>query len=101
MFHVISLIAFALVVVLYGVVGVTALTTGRVIVPSWQRGYVLRPRLWGSGALLFVAGMVLFRFVVPSGGTTTLDIVAPCGFVLMVAGVVLQILGRRPGRVRV
>ncbi|MET8951719.1 hypothetical protein [Streptomyces sp. NPDC004533] len=34
-------------------------------------------------------------------GTTILDLVAPCGFVLMVAGVVLQILGRHPGRVRV
>ncbi|MFF3515486.1 hypothetical protein [Streptomyces sp. NPDC002573] len=101
MFHLISQIVFALIVVLYGVIGGTALITGRVLVPVWQRGYVLRPRLWGSGALAFVAGMALFRFVVPGGGTTILELVAPCGFVLMVAGVVLQILGRHPGRVRV
>ncbi|MEV6025463.1 hypothetical protein [Streptomyces sp. NPDC052036] len=99
MLHVISLIAVVVVLALYAATGVVALTTGRMLVPPWRAG-VLRPRLWGCGALLFVSGMALFRFVVPGSGTTALDFVAPCGFVLLLTGGVLQMLGRRPGRVR-
>ncbi|MFJ5529883.1 hypothetical protein [Streptomyces sp. NPDC093261] len=99
MLHVISLIAFSVVVVLYALTGALALTTGRLIMPRW-RGQVLRPRLWGSGALLFVVGIVLFRFA-PTVSGTTLDVLSACGLVLLVSGAVLQLLGRSAGRVRV
>ncbi|MEU6364467.1 hypothetical protein ABZ876_01695 [Streptomyces sp. NPDC046931] len=94
-----SLIAVSVIVVLYAVTGVLALTTGRMIVP-WQRGYVLRPRLWGAGALVFVAGIVLLRFAAAVIGATAFDSLSTCGLVLMLSGAVLQFLGQRVGRVR-
>ncbi|MGW1253994.1 hypothetical protein ACWD5Q_02125 [Streptomyces sp. NPDC002513] len=100
MLHVLSLIAFALLVVLYGAAGGMALTTGRMLLP-WRRGHVLRPRLWGSGALTFAAGIAMVRFAVTVSGTIAPDVLAAGGFVLMVAGGVLQFFGQRVGRVQV
>ncbi|MFJ8195528.1 hypothetical protein [Streptomyces sp. NPDC096152] len=99
MFHVVSLVAVAAVVVLYAVAGVLAITTGRAV--PWQRGYILRPRVWGYGALLFGAGLALCR----CGGTvrdlTTSGVVFACGLLMLICGGVLQYVGRRAGRLRV
>lgn len=93
MLHVVSLVAVVVVVVLYAVAGVLAITTGRLI--PWQQGYILRPRVWGSGALMFATGMGLARY----GGTlrdlTTIDVVFACSFVMLICGGVLQFVGRR------
>ncbi|MEU6093713.1 hypothetical protein [Streptomyces sp. NPDC047079] len=97
--HVISLIAVSVIVVLYASSGVLALIAGRLIVP-WQRGRVLRPRLWGSGALVFVAGIVLFRCAATVSGATAFGILSACGLVLMLSGGVLQFLGGRVVRVQ-
>ncbi|KUN87772.1 hypothetical protein AQJ66_09060 [Streptomyces bungoensis] len=98
MLHVISLVAVAAVVVLYAVTGVLALTTGRAV--PWQRGYILRPRLWGSGALLFGAGMGLARYGSTVHDLTAADIVFPCSLLMLVCGGVMQYIGQRVGRVR-
>ncbi|MER7838215.1 hypothetical protein ABTY98_20545 [Streptomyces sp. NPDC096040] len=102
MLHVISWVAVAVVVVLYAGTGVLAITTGRATwATRWQRGHILRPRLWGSGALLFGAGMALTRY----GGTvrdfTTATIVFACSLLMLICGGVLQYVGRRAGRLGV
>jgi hypothetical protein len=93
MLHVISLVAGTAVVVLYTATGVLAIATGRAL--PWKRGYVLRPRLWGSGALAFGAGMALARY----GGTvrdlTTSDVVFACSVLMLIGGGVLQYVGQR------
>ncbi|MFD9093313.1 hypothetical protein [Streptomyces collinus] len=98
MLEVVSLVAVGALVVLYAVAGVLAIATGRVV--PWQRGYVLRPRLWGSGALVFGAGMALARY----GGTvrdlTTSDVVFGGSLVMLICGGVLQYVGQRVGRLR-
>ncbi|MER6473137.1 hypothetical protein [Streptomyces collinus] len=95
MLAVVSLVAVVALVVLYAVAGVLAVATGRIV--PWQRGYVLRPRLWGSGALMFGAGMGLARY----GGTvrdlTTSDVVFACSLLMLIGGGALQYVGQRVG----
>ncbi|MER6128473.1 hypothetical protein ABT173_39110 [Streptomyces sp. NPDC001795] len=98
MLHVTSLIAVSVVLVLYAVAGVLALTTGRIV--RWQRGRLVRPRLWGAGALLSCAGVALWRYVTPTvHDMTALDVLFGGGMVLFLSGVLLQFLGQRVGRV--
>ncbi|MEV6399667.1 hypothetical protein AB0M39_33620 [Streptomyces sp. NPDC051907] len=52
MFAVLSLLLIATLVV----TGLTAITTGRLLVP-WLRRTVARPRMWGTGALLLAVGL--------------------------------------------
>jgi hypothetical protein len=76
--------------------GIAAMTTGWL--PSWG-GRVLRPRLWGSGAVVGAVGMSLFMFLGPLRGPD-LDM-APyvmSGLVLFFVGQALQWAGKRPGR---
>jgi hypothetical protein len=96
MLHITALIAVSVIVVLYAVAGVMALTTGRVV--PWAQGRVVRPELWGCGALLFAAGMALCRFRASVRDLTAADVVFPVGMALLLGGGVLQILGGRPGR---
>ncbi|WRZ90824.1 hypothetical protein OHB54_18160 [Streptomyces sp. NBC_01007] len=67
-------------------------------VPPWIRRRVVRPKLWGWGALAAAVGMSLFMFLGPFSGP---DIdMAPYvlgGMALFVAGQVVQMLGQRPG----
>ncbi|WP_405557025.1 hypothetical protein OIE52_25575 [Streptomyces canus] len=93
MLHVISLVAGAAVVVLYAATGVLSITTGRAV--PWKRGYVLRPRLWGSGALLFGAGMALARYSGTVRDLTTSDVFFACSLLMLICGGVLQHVGRR------
>ncbi|WP_159039671.1 hypothetical protein [Streptomyces sp. TP-A0356] len=94
--HVISLVAVSVILVLYAVAGVMALTTGRIL--PFPRGRVLRPRLWGSGALVSCAGVALLRFGSPARDTATAVAVFAVGMVVFVSGAVLQLLGQRVGR---
>lgn len=98
MLHVFSLVAVSAVVVLYAVTGVLALATGRAA--PWQRGCIPRPRLWGSGALLFGAGMGLARYGSTVHDLTTADVLFPCSLLMLVCGGVMQYVGQRAGRVR-
>ncbi|GHK00789.1 hypothetical protein ACWEWI_22400 [Streptomyces sp. NPDC003753] len=96
MLHITSLIAVYVVVALYAVAGVLVLTTGRVA--PWWRGDVLRPRRWGSGALLFAAGMGLCRYGSAVRGLTAVDVVFTVGLALMVSGALLQFRAQHVGR---
>lgn len=98
MLHVISLVAVAVVVVLYAVTGVLTIATGRVV--PWQRERLLRPRLWGSGALVFGAGMALARFGGSVRDLTLANVVFACSLLMLVCGGVMQYAGQRAGRVR-
>ncbi|MFE5037845.1 hypothetical protein [Streptomyces sp. NPDC056683] len=93
MLHVISLVAGVAVVVLYAATGVLAITTGRAV--PWKRGYLLRPRLWGSGALVFGAGMGLARYSGTVRDLTTSDVVFACSMLMLICGGVLQYVSQR------
>ncbi|GGN82519.1 hypothetical protein GCM10011579_070260 [Streptomyces albiflavescens] len=81
-------------------IGIAAITTGWV--PPWGRRRVLRPKLWGYGALVGAVGMSLYMFLGPFRGPDA-DITpyAMTGLALFFVGVVLQMAGQRPGRVTV
>ncbi|MFD1659365.1 hypothetical protein ACFSL4_14415 [Streptomyces caeni] len=96
MFHVVSLIAVGVALVLYAGAGVLAITAGRAL--PWLEGQIVRPRLWGSGALLSCAGVALFRYGDTVRDLTLLDVVFGAGMVLFLTGAVMQFCGRRPGR---
>jgi hypothetical protein len=93
MLHIISLAAMTAVLVLYAASGVLAITTGRAL--PWKRGYVLRPRLWGSGALVFGVGMALARYSGTVRDLTTSDVVFACSMLMLIGGGVLQYVGQR------
>ncbi|MGW4519060.1 hypothetical protein ACWEO4_45980 [Streptomyces sp. NPDC004393] len=98
MLHVISLVAVSAAVLLYEVAGVLAITTGQAM--PWQRGYILRPRLWGAGALVFGAGMALARYASTVRDLTTSDALFACSLLMLICGGVLQYVGQRVGRLR-
>lgn len=98
MLDVMSLIMVAAAVVLYVVAGVLALTTGRAV--PWQRGYIQRPRLWGSGALAFAAGLALARYCASVRDLTNSDVVFASSLIMLISGGVLQYVGQRVGRLR-
>ncbi|MEU6218178.1 hypothetical protein ABZ845_11770 [Streptomyces sp. NPDC047022] len=80
-------------------IGVAGITTGWV--PPWARRRVLRPKLTGCGALTGGIGMAMYLFLGPWGGYPSDGLrgaVAWCGWGLFMAGLLLQLLGRRPGR---
>lgn len=87
--------AAVLAVLLLVACGGAAVATGWVM--PFGRGRVLRPRLWGYGALLCAVGMALFMFVGPlaEAGLSPLPVI---GWFMFMAGLVLQFLARRPGR---
>ncbi len=98
MLHVISLVAMGVAVVLYAAAGVLALTTGRAA--PWHRGYILRPRLWGSGALAFGAGMALTQYAGAVHDLTTSDALFACSMLMLICGGILQYVGQPVGRLR-
>ena len=98
MVHVMSLVAVGVAVGLYAVMGVLAFTTGRAA--PWRREDVLRPRLWGSGALVFGAGLGLARFAGALHRRPVGDAVFACSMLMLLSGVVLQQAGQRTARRR-
>ncbi|MFF4832039.1 hypothetical protein [Streptomyces sp. NPDC001315] len=68
-------------------------------VPPWGRSRVLRPRLWGTGALLSAAGLSFFMFLGPLGDARPLHVYLPlAGMGVNFVGLALQMLAQRPGR---
>ncbi|MFJ8994370.1 hypothetical protein ACIRQH_28705 [Streptomyces sp. NPDC102279] len=78
--------------------GVAAIAT--YWVPPWFRRRVVRPRLWGWGALSGSVGMSLFMFLGPfHGPDADMTPYAMTGVALFVVGQALQMLGQYPGRI--
>jgi hypothetical protein len=66
--------------------------------PPWGRA-VLRPRLWGAGALLAAVGVAVFSFLGPLNGPHGSYGPLPwAGWAAFMGGLMLQHLGLRPGR---
>ncbi|MFJ1905845.1 hypothetical protein [Streptomyces sp. NPDC088156] len=78
--------------------GIAAVT--REWVPPLGRSLVLRPRLWGAGALMSALGLSLFVFLGPlaPGGRAVNFYVPLAGMAVNFAGLGVQSLARRPGR---
>jgi len=88
----------ALVVAALAVMGVIAVVTGWVA--PWIRGQVVRPKLWGYGAVTGAAGMALFMFIGPfHGADVELAPLAMAGMAVFFVGLALQWVAQRPGRI--
>ncbi|WP_062641237.1 hypothetical protein [Streptomyces maremycinicus] len=85
-------------VTLMAVVGIAAVA--REWVPPFGRRRVLRPRLWGAGALMSALGLGLFMFLGPMAShDLAVDLyVPPAGMAVNLAGLAVQALAQRPGR---
>ncbi|MEV8034806.1 hypothetical protein [Streptomyces sp. NPDC086182] len=65
--------------------------------PPWFRGRVVRPKLWGWGAVAGAGGMALFMFLGPfHGPDSDFTSYALGGMALFVMGQAAQIMGQRP-----
>jgi hypothetical protein len=69
-------------------------------VPPFGRSLVLRPRLWGAGALMSALGLGLFMFLGPlAADPGAANVYVPlAGMAGNFAGLGLQTYARRPGR---
>ncbi|MDH6516741.1 hypothetical protein M2163_006278 [Streptomyces sp. SAI-135] len=78
--------------------GVAGAATGWVL--PWARPGVLRPRLWGYGSLAVAAGAAVWVFLGPVAGPphAPAEYVHLTGWSLWVAGLLIQLRARRPGR---
>jgi hypothetical protein len=77
--------------------GVAAITTGWLA--PWGRRRVLRPTLWGYGAVVGAVGMALYMFLGPfRGPDLAMAPYAMSGMALFFVGLALQWAGQRPGR---
>ncbi|MER5831691.1 hypothetical protein ABT116_12840 [Streptomyces sp. NPDC002130] len=89
------------------VVCVTVMAAGGVAavlwrwVPPFGRDRALRPKLWGAGVLMSAAGLGLFMFLGPLGAEDpAVNFAVPlAGMGINFAGLAVQTLARRPGRV--
>ncbi|MEU4083836.1 hypothetical protein [Streptomyces aureus] len=87
----------ALAVAAAAATGIAALTA--VWVPPWARRRVVRPQLYGWGALATAAGAGLFMFPGPfHGRDADLTLTALVGIPLFFLGAVLQAMSQHPGR---
>ena len=94
--HAFLVVATALVVTVLATIGLAGIV--KEWAPPWGRA-VLRPRLWGAGALLAAVGMGVFSFLGPLDGPHGSFGPLPwVGWVAFMGGLVLQHLGLRPGR---
>lgn len=93
--HMFFVVAAVLAVTLMGVLGVLAVVG--VWVPPVARRRVLRPRLWGYGALVNAVGLGLFMFLGPLADAG-LEFLPALGWCLWMGGMVVQFLAQRPGR---
>ncbi|MEU0431209.1 hypothetical protein ABZ153_06095 [Streptomyces sp. NPDC006290] len=76
--------------------GIAAITT--YWIPPWFRGRVVRPTLWGWGALAGAVGVSLFVFLGPfHGSDADMTPYALGGMALFLVGQTAQMLGQRPG----
>ncbi|MER5904245.1 hypothetical protein ABT150_29785 [Streptomyces mirabilis] len=76
--------------------GIAGIITGWVP-PGWRRR-VLRPKLWGYGAVMGAVGMSLYMFIGPfRGPDLSMAPFAMTGMAMFFAGLWLQTLSQRPG----
>ncbi|MGQ4329827.1 hypothetical protein [Streptomyces hayashii] len=85
-------------VTIMGVLGVAAVA--REWVPPRGRRRVLRPRLWGTGAVMSAVGLGTFMFLGPlDPDRSAVNFFLPlAGMAVNFAGLGLQTYARRPGR---
>ncbi|MFI1162601.1 hypothetical protein ACH4UM_03090 [Streptomyces sp. NPDC020801] len=88
-------VAGAVVVTMLAVSGIATVTTGWVMPIGRHR--VLRPRLWGYGTLVCAAGAGVFLFLGPLANAY--GPLPWAGWIAFMAGLGLQWMGQRPGRV--
>ncbi|MFJ9023872.1 hypothetical protein ACIRPU_28445 [Streptomyces sp. NPDC102259] len=86
-------------VTLMAVAGLAAVT--REWVPPFGRGRVVRPRLWGVGVLASALGLSLFLSLGPLASSDLgVNLYIPLvGMAVNLAGLAVQMLAQRPGRV--
>ena len=78
--------------------GIAALTTGWIF-PGPARARVVRPRLWGYGTLVGMAGFGTFMFLGPIRGSDfRYAPFAVVGLAVVFAGLAMQWLAQRPGK---
>ncbi|MGY6023065.1 hypothetical protein, partial [Streptomyces spinosirectus] len=77
--------------------GLVAITTGRVVQFSApRRGTVFRPRMWGYGTLIAMAGIGTFLFLGPYQGPAARHFgLAVAGMAVFFVGLLVQYLSRR------
>lgn len=93
--HMFLVVAAVLAVALMGVLGAMAVMAQWL--PPVARVRVLRPRLWGYGALVSAVGLGLFMFLGPLADAG-LEALPAVGWCLWMGGMVIQFLAQRPGR---
>jgi hypothetical protein len=80
------------------VLSVAAITTGW-IMPGRGRAKVLRPRVWGYGTLVAMAGIGTFLFVGPLQGPDKANFpVSMSGMAVFAAGLYVQRQAMKPAR---
>lgn len=92
--HMYLVVAAAVAMALLAGAGIAAVTAGWVV--PWGRSRVVRPKLWGYGALLSAAGGTFFVFLGPLAGAY--GPLPWLGWLALMAGLGLQMLAQRPGR---
>ncbi|RVU19546.1 hypothetical protein EOT10_29090 [Streptomyces antnestii] len=85
--------------VLVAVSGVVAIRTGRVL-PPWVGRRVLRPRLWGAGAIVMALGMAVPSLYPVAHSDMAIDAVFVVGTGLFLGGMACQMLAQRQGHDR-
>lgn len=94
--HEILMILAVLVVTAGVVLSVAAITTGWML-PGRGRAKVLRPRVWGYGTLVAMAGIGTYLFVGPLEGPDMGNFpISMCGMALFAVGLYVQRLAMRP-----
>ncbi|MQY35006.1 hypothetical protein SRB17_29780 [Streptomyces sp. RB17] len=93
--HMFLVVAAVLAVTFMGVLGAVAVL-GEWL-PSGFPPRVLRPRLWGYGALASAVGLGLFMFLGPLAGAGV-EALPALGWCLWMGGMVVQFRAQRPGR---
>ncbi|MER6570150.1 hypothetical protein ABT288_29175 [Streptomyces sp. NPDC001093] len=93
--HMFLVVAGVPAVAFMGVLGALAVVAEWI--PPLARRRVLRPRLWGYGALANAVGLGLFMFLGPLADAG-LGALPAAGWCLWMAGTVVQVLSQRPGR---
>ncbi|MEU9476815.1 hypothetical protein [Streptomyces sp. NPDC048191] len=93
--HMFLVVVAVVAVALMGVAGAAAVAAQWL--PPVARPRVVRPRLWGYGALANAVGLGLFMFLGPLADAG-LDVLPAAGWCLWMAGMAAQLLAQRPGR---
>ncbi|MEU5534318.1 hypothetical protein [Streptomyces sp. NPDC020362] len=94
--HMFMVVAAWLAVALFAAGGIAGIRADWV--PPWLRHRVVRPRLWGYGALLMTLGLSLLLLTGPLHVTRFGGFGFFAWSVVFLAGALLQVLSQSPGR---